>query len=155
VSGAANIAGELGAGGVGAVIGAAFLKLAEVWLNKRRTPEELAAAVMLAAEAHMGGMRHDFDALREELRKAKADHAEEIAELKREHAEREAACDARLDELQGQLRDSRQEVQSLVRQLRDPRSTAPGGPLRNAIIELDQGEARVTTPRRSRRKDTA
>lgn len=152
-----QIATELSAGGVGAIVGAAFLKLAEVWLSKRRTPEELAAAVVAASEAHMTGMRQDFDRLREELSRQKDAHAREIAELKREHAEREAACDRRLDELQGQLRESRQEVASLLRQLRDPAATAPGGPLHGAVIALADGEARVTrpvlpAPRKSRRK---
>lgn len=150
---AANIASELGAGGVGAVIGAAFLKLAEVYLNKRRTPEELAAAVLGAAQAHMGGMRADFDALRDELRLTKEAHAKEIAELKREAAEEKASCDAKLEAVTGQLREAQQQFDSLVRQLRDPASTRPGGVLHASFIELNQGEARVTTPRRLKRKD--
>ncbi|MFN3353032.1 MAG: hypothetical protein ACK4Z5_05435 [Brevundimonas sp.] len=147
-----GVASELGAGGVGAIVGAGFLKLAEVWLSKRRTPEELAAAVFAASRDHMNGMRQDFEALREELRLQKETHAREIAELKREAAEEKAACDRRLSEVQGQLRQAQQQIGSLVRQLRDPSATAPGGPLEGAVIELVDGEARVTRPNRKPRR---
>ncbi len=96
---AADIAGSLGVGGVGAVVGAAFLKLAETYLAKRRTPEELAAAVLVAAQAHMGGMRQDFDDLREELRQVKKAHADEMKAMRAQHAD----CERRVAALTSEL----------------------------------------------------
>lgn len=88
--------------GVSAAFGAAVLKLAETWMSRRRTPEDLAAAVIEAAETHMEGMRSDFKALRDRL-----------DQIERSHRD----CEARCDQLTGELHQARQKIDSLTRQV--------------------------------------
>ena len=132
-------------------VGGVITKVVDAIMRGRTPRKDYLEAVAQAADLLMDGMRKDFDALREELRTEKRDRAEEVAALKRDHAEREAACDRRLDEMAGQLRAARQEVASLLAQLRDPRATEPGGPLEGAVIELKDGGAAVVSTKQTRR----
>lgn len=138
------LGGSMLVGGGGA-LGVAVGKMVEAFMRGRTPKKDVMTAVAAAAEQLMDGMRQDLDALRRELAAQKAAHSKEIEALRSDHAEREAACDRRLDELAGQLRQSRQEVASLLRQLRDPASTEPGGALEGAVIQLRAGGATVVS----------
>lgn len=129
----------------------------DAFLKARRSPEQKAAdAAGLDAQsiknagALMDGMRTDLDALREEMRLMKIAHREEMDAARRDHAAREAECDRRLDELSGQLRSAQASVISLLRQLRDPTSTLPGGALDGAVIALTDGRAEVVSTKADR-----
>jgi chromosome segregation ATPase len=103
---------SVGTHGLTAAGAAAVLKLVEVWLSKRRRPEDLAAAVVAAAEAHMSGMREDFRVLRERLDHIDAAHRD---------------CERRCDELTGELRQARQKIDSLTRHV-NRTANAPRSP---------------------------
>lgn len=126
----------------------------DAWLKTRRTPEQKAAdAAGLDAQSVkiagglMHGMREDLDALRDEMREMKDQHRREMDAARN----REDACERRCDALAGELRQARQEMSSLIRQLRDPSSTAPGGVLEGAVIQLTSGRADVVSTTQARK----
>lgn len=138
-----EIAGYLGAGG----LGAAALKLVDTVVSKRRTPEQKLGdaadaaghLIELALEASGSSVKQ----LMGELRALRA----KVDNLERSHAE----CEARCESLTQDNRQMAQKLDSLLRQLRDPASTQPGGALSGAVIELADGDVTVIPPASQRR----
>lgn len=110
-------------------------RLIETIIKGRPSKKDLLTAAGEMAQGLMDGMREDLDALRAEVRAIKASHAE---------------CEARCEMLSGEVRSLRQSNDSLIRQLRDPSSTAPGGPLEGAVIQLSGGAAEVVSTKAER-----
>lgn len=139
-----EIAGYLGAGG----LGAAALKLIDTLVSKRRTPEQrLADSAGAASELIELALRASGSSV-EQLLSEIGELRGEITALKASHAECEARCEA----LTQADRQRQQTFESLMRQLKDPAATAPGGSLQGAIIELAHGDARDVAPPRRRKK---
>jgi regulator of replication initiation timing len=131
----------LGGAGVGAGVVGGFW----AWLRGRPAGQaalisaaaQLQAAVTEAAKAQVESLRTEIEGL----------HAR-IGELERENEQ----CREEGAALRGELRQQRQTIESLVRQLRDPAATLPGGPLEGALIQLTHDEATVIQPPRPRRR---
>jgi septal ring factor EnvC (AmiA/AmiB activator) len=130
-------------GGVGAGVVGGFW----AWLKGRPTGQ---AALIGAAAQLQTALNEAAESRVAELRAEVKEMAEEIAELKRENEQ----CRAEGEALRGELRQQKQTIDSLMRQLRDPASTLPGGSLEGAVIHLSEGGATVTKPadRRGRSK---
>lgn len=125
--------------GTGALLGAAALKFVEAQLARRRTPEQKLGD---AASAASDLIRLALDASGtsvQQVLKAQQDLEKRLHQLEESHA----ACEARCEDLTGELRQANQKIDSLMRQLRDPRSTGPGGALEGAVFELKGGEVLV------------
>lgn len=146
-----GLAGDAGLVAAGGTVAVALMKVVEGVLARRQTPQQkdqtdtktvaeaVAEAVPALSEAWRqmnDGMRSDFDALRAHVDRLTAKHDE---------------CEARCDRLNGVVREQEQRIDSLLRQLRDPASTAPGGPLRAVVVELSGGDA-LTLPDHSEDK---
>lgn len=75
-----------------------------------------------------------------------------VQELKDSHAECERKAQEQgreIEQLRAARREDRQMIDSLLRQLKDPNATLPGGALAGAVIELAGGAAKVTRARRT------
>lgn len=123
-------------------IGAGVLKLSQLWIEKRQSPEQrmgqaaqaasvLVAAATQAAEGLMGGMRQDLEALRGVV----AVQAEEIAGLKLENEH----CRAENLELKAACRQADQKVESLAEQLRRAGVDISPRQIPGSFIELKAG----------------
>lgn len=138
-----EIASLLGAGG----LGAAALKLVETMVGRRRTPEQKLGdaadaaghLIELALEASGSSVKQ----LMGELRALRT----KVDNLEKSHAE----CEARCESLTQDNRQMAQKLDSLLRQLKDPASTQPGGALAGAVIEMADGDVTVIPPARTRR----
>lgn len=128
--------------GGGGIVGAAAFKLAEVWLSKRASAPSkakdgadlvsAAAAFQIAMNAAAQGVIGDLRANQERLEA-------EIEDLKRENEQ----CRQEGEALRQAARQLEQKLDSLMRQLRDPASTRPGGSLASAVIEMADGDVVV------------
>lgn len=124
----------------GMVGGGALAKLVEAVMKGRTPKKDVMTAVAEAADLLMDGMREDLNVLRGAL----ATQASEIAALKAENVE----CRAEGEQLRQQARGLEQRLDSLLRQLRDPAATQPGGSLSGALIEMSGGDVTVSRPAR-------
>lgn len=130
--------------------GAGLLRMGQLWIEKRQSPEQrmgqaaqaasvLVAAATQAAEGLMGGMRQDLEALRGVV----ADQAEEIAGLKLENEH----CRAENLELKAACRQADQKVESLAEQLRRAGVDISPRQIPGSFIELKaSGEATALVP---------
>lgn len=131
--------------GVGGGVGALAFKLAQIWLEKRAAKPSTtkdaadlvsaAAAFQIALNDAAKGTVADLIANQERLEA-------EIENLKRENAE----CRVEGEALRQAARQLEQKLDSLMRQLRDPQATRPGGSLSGALIEMADGDVKVTRP---------
>lgn len=129
--------------GGGGIIGAAALKLGEIWIkNRASAPSKTkdgadlvtaAAAFQVAMNAAAQGVIGDLRANQERLEA-------EIEDLKRENEQ----CRQEGEALRQAARQLEQKLDSLMRQLRDPASTRPGGSLASAVIEMADGDINIT-----------
>ncbi|WP_309628218.1 hypothetical protein [Brevundimonas sp.] len=136
--GAAEILGGVTLTGVGAGV----LRLAQWWLERQgRVPSKTADAADLVTAAA---------AFQEALNTAAEGQigalVARIAAIEKSHTE----CEARCDQLAGEVRALRQSNDSLIRQLRDPASTQPGGSLDGAVIQLIDGRADIVSTKAER-----
>jgi hypothetical protein len=118
---ALDLAGVAGVGVIGTGLGAAVLKLAQTFLEKRAarpSPMKDAADLVNAAatfQAHLHVAAEGIVLqLRGEIEQMKLDHAGEIASLKRAHEQ----CEADARRIEGDLNNQRQVTESLARELR-------------------------------------
>lgn len=125
---------------IGGGVGAGLLKLFDTWLAKSRPPEQAAAALIeLALKASGSSVEQLLSRLSETEARLDA--------LTAAHED----CEDRCTQLQGQVRNQEQRIDSLLRQLRDPASMQPGGSLAGALIEVTKDDIVVTRPRRKPR----
>lgn len=135
----------IGVGGAG--VGAIALKLAQSWLAeraKRPSPSRDAADLVTAAATFQEALNEAAGGVIAGLVANQQRLEAEIEELKRENEQ----CRTEGEQLRQQSRGLEQRVDSLLRQLRDPASTQPGGSLSGALIEIADGDVKVTRPRR-------
>ncbi len=144
-------AGVLGTG----ALGAAGMKLAEVWLSKRRTPtQQMGDAAGSAAQLIELALKASGTSVQQLLAEVK-DLKEEMQVLRSDHE----ACERKNVELGQQVealtqqgRQQAQRIDSLLRELSNPRSTQPGGSLSGAVIAMENGGVTVTRPNRRKPK---
>ena len=104
---------------------------------------QLSKAVTEAAEAQVSSLRRDVEELHRRI--GELEHENEQCRREGEALRQEGEA------MRGELRNQRQTIESLVRQLRDPAATLPGGLLEGALIRLENDEASVTSRARPRR----
>lgn len=124
-------------------VGAAIFKLAQVWVEKRGSAPSKAkdaADIMAATAAFQLALNAAAQGIVGDLR-ATVDRLEaEIDDLKRENE----TCRTEGEQLRQNARQLEQKLDSLMRQLRDPQATRAGGSLATAVIELADGDVKVT-----------
>lgn len=129
--------------------GAAAFRLAQLWLEKRASRPSTskdAADLVSAAAAFQIALNTAAEGRIAEL-VANQDRLEaEIDNLKHENEQ----CRAESEALRQTARALEQKIDSLMRQLRDPASTRPGGALSGAVIELSDGDLTITRPERGK-----
>lgn len=126
-------------------VGAAAFKLVQIFIEKRAGAPSKAkdaadivaatAAFQLALNAAAQGIVGDLRATVERLEA-------EIDDLKRENE----TCRLEGEQLRQNARQLEQKLDSLMRQLKDPQATRAGGSLANAVIEMADGDVKVTRP---------
>ena len=137
--------------GGGAGIGAFALKMGQLWMEKRAgrpSKGKDAADLVTAAAAFQVALNAAAEGRIGELVADQARLEAEIENLKQENIQ----CRAEGEALRQAARQLEQKLDSLMRQLRDPAATRPGGVLSGALIELADGDVKVTRP--VRRKKT-
>lgn len=125
---------------IGGGVGAGLLKLFDTWMSKRRSPEQAAASLI---ELAMKASGSSVEVLLSRLKEAE----NRLDALTEAHAE----CEDRCTTLTGRVRQQEQRIDSLLRQLRDPEATQPGGLLAGALIEVTKDDVLITRPRRKQR----
>lgn len=128
-------------------VGAAALKLVQIFMEHRRgTPSKAkeAADIMAATAAFQIALNTAAQGIVGDLRATVERLEAEIEDLKHENDR----CRIEGEQLRQQARGMEQRIDSLLRQLKDPASTQPGGSLSGAVIELAHGDVTVTRPRR-------
>ncbi|ADL00707.1 hypothetical protein [Brevundimonas subvibrioides] len=131
--------------GIGGGVGALAFRVAQIWIEKRagrpsstKDAADLvtaAAAFQVALNDAAKGTVADLIANQERLEA-------EIENLKAENVE----CRAEGEALRQAARQLEQKLDSLMRQLRDPQATRPGGVLSGALIEMADGDVKVSHP---------
>lgn len=128
-------------------VGAAALKLVQIFMESRRgTPSKAkdAADMVAATAAFQIALNTAAQGIVGDLRATVERLEAEIDNLKHENEQ----CRIEGEQLRQQARGLEQRIDSLLRQLKDPASTLPGGSLSGAVIELAEGDVKVTRPRR-------
>lgn len=131
-------------------VGAAVFKLAQVWIEKRSGRPSKAkdsADIVAASAAFQLALNAAAQGIVGDLRSTVDRLEAEVENLKRDHE----SCQTENEQLRQAARQLEQKLDSLMRQLRDPRSTQRGGSLASAVIEFADDDVKVTRPTRGKK----